>query len=216
FTNQQQVTIEGATTTQFSYGYNTNQLYVNSLPGTNTAALETFAELMEADAAGEIQITVASDDGSGFYGLAGLAIRLVETLPSGPFIVNTTADTIDVNPGDGIAEDASGNTSLRAAIMEANALAGANEIIVPAGTYTLSIAGIWESAAATGDLDILDDLIITGDGQGLTIINGAGIDRVFDIALSVNVQFHDLRITGGQAIGDSSHVLEDRGGGIRI
>ena len=34
------------------------------------------------------------------------------------FGVNTVADTVDVNPGDGVAEDADANTSLRAAIME--------------------------------------------------------------------------------------------------
>ena len=37
--------------------------------------------------------------------------------------VLTTADTVDNNLGDGVAEDAAGNTSLRAAIQEANALA---------------------------------------------------------------------------------------------
>ena len=38
-----------------------------------------------------------------------------------PFTVNTTDDTPDANPGDGLAQDAAGNTSLRAAIEEANA-----------------------------------------------------------------------------------------------
>ena len=40
------------------------------------------------------------------------------------FVVTTTADTVDATPGDGVAEDAEGNTSLRAAVMEANALGG--------------------------------------------------------------------------------------------
>ncbi|MCA9019354.1 MAG: right-handed parallel beta-helix repeat-containing protein, partial [Planctomycetaceae bacterium] len=42
----------------------------------------------------------------------------------GAFFVNSTLDTVDANPGDGIAADANGNLTLRAAIMEANALAG--------------------------------------------------------------------------------------------
>src|SRR5215210_21419 len=54
------------------------------------------------------------------------------------FNVNTTADTVDATPGNGVAADAAGNTSLRAAIMEANALAGADTINVPAGTYRLT------------------------------------------------------------------------------
>ena len=42
------------------------------------------------------------------------------------FLVDGTADTLDVNPGDGIVADASGNATLRAAIIEANARAGAD------------------------------------------------------------------------------------------
>ena len=49
------------------------------------------------------------------------------------FTVNTTADTVDVNPGDGVAEDAAGNTSLRAAIMEANASPGPTASRCPLG-----------------------------------------------------------------------------------
>jgi hypothetical protein len=42
---------------------------------------------------------------------------------------------------DGVCATASGACSLRAAIMEANALPGADTIIVPAGTYVLALAG---------------------------------------------------------------------------
>ena len=58
------------------------------------------------------------------------------------FTVNTTADTMDANPGDGIAADADGNTSLRAAVMEANSLAGDDTINLPAGTYTRTCMAI--------------------------------------------------------------------------
>ncbi len=47
------------------------------------------------------------------------------------FTVDTTIDSIDAAPGDGMAADADGNCSLRAAIMEANALAGPDAIEVP-------------------------------------------------------------------------------------
>jgi CSLREA domain-containing protein len=43
-------------------------------------------------------------------------------LPAATFTVNTTTDTVDANPGDGTAIDADGHCSLRAAVMEANAL----------------------------------------------------------------------------------------------
>src|SRR5437868_2290061 len=69
--------------------------------------------------------------------------RPVETLERrtllSTFTVNTVLDTVDVNPGDGLARDASGRTSLRAAVMEANALAGADTINLPAGTYALTL-----------------------------------------------------------------------------
>src|SRR5262249_9801641 len=76
--------------------------------------------------------------------------------------VNTTLDTVDVTPGDGLARDNSGNTSLRAAVMEANALAGADTIILPPGTYFLARAGANENAGATGDLDVTDNLTVQG------------------------------------------------------
>ncbi|MCA9110275.1 MAG: hypothetical protein KDA52_10025, partial [Planctomycetaceae bacterium] len=127
---------------------------------------------------------------------------------------------MDIIPGDGLAQDASGNTSLRAAIMEANAFAGADDITLPAGTFTLSIVGTWEDAGASGDLDILDDLMITGAGQGQTIIDGASIDRVLDVPLPVSgttqVTIRDLDITGGRAIGSNAMIVEDWGGGLRM
>jgi CSLREA domain-containing protein len=97
------------------------------------------------------------------------------------FTVNTTADAVDVNPGDGICEVTAtvGDCTLRAAVMEANALAGADTITLPAGLYTLTITGIdenpsagepWEavidSNASIGDLDITQDVTITGAGPG--------------------------------------------------
>ena len=55
------------------------------------------------------------------------------------FVVDTTADTQDASPGNGACADAGGMCSLRAAITEANALAGADVITLPAGTYTQSL-----------------------------------------------------------------------------
>ncbi len=60
------------------------------------------------------------------------------------FFVDTTADTVAANPGDGTGTDATGAVSLRAAIMEANFQGGAHTIHLPAGTYDLSIAGSGE------------------------------------------------------------------------
>ena len=72
-----------------------------------------------------------------------------------------------------------GTGSLRAAIQTANTSAGvADTINLPAGTYVLNLTGAGEDAAATGDLDIWDDLKIRGAGAGATIVDGAAADRL--------------------------------------
>lgn len=61
---------------------------------------------------------------------------------AGPaFAVDTTADTQDIAPGNGVCADANGMCSLRAAITEANAISDSNIITLPGGTYTESLPG---------------------------------------------------------------------------
>ena len=126
------------------------------------------------------------------------------------FVVNTTADTADAVPGDGICADSGGACSLRAAIQEANALAGPDTIQLGAATYVLSGAA-GDDVALSGDLDITGDLTLTGAGTASTIIDGGGVDRVLDIDPSgagVNVTISNLTVRGGNAAGQA-------GGGIR-
>ena len=71
--------------------------------------------------------------------LVGVVLTVIATTAAGAtFVVNSSADSVDANPGNGVCADASGNCTLRAAIMEANALSGA-DITLPAGTYTLTM-----------------------------------------------------------------------------
>jgi hypothetical protein len=125
------------------------------------------------------------------------------------FTVNTTADTIDVNPGDGKALDASGKTSLRAAIMEANALGGDCQIILGPGTYKLSLGPSGDDNAVRGDLDITGRLTITGAGASATVIDGNSLDRVFHLkGAAANLTLTDLTVQGGRISGN--------GGGIYV
>src|SRR5439155_16048491 len=81
------------------------------------------------------------------------------TVPAA-YAVTTTADVVDA--GDGL-------LSLREAVLAANASAGiADTINLPAGNYVLTRAGGAEDVAATGDLDLWDDVTIRGAGAGLT------------------------------------------------
>lgn len=93
--------------------------------------------------------------------------------------------------------------------------AGLNTIILPSGAYTLTIAGALEEAAATGDLDLKQDMTIQGNGFGCllnpncTSINGNGIDRVIDITTTAHVTITNLDVVLGHEVSGFG------GGGIR-
>jgi uncharacterized repeat protein (TIGR01451 family) len=136
-----------------------------------------------------------------------MAITAPITSHAATFTVDSTADTVDINPGDGICADLSGLCPLRGAIQETNALGGSDSIVLDTATYALTgLSG--EDLALSGDLDILDDLTISGTGTANTVIDGGGVDRVFDIDTGVTVTLFDLTVQGGNVVGES-------GGGIR-
>jgi len=116
------------------------------------------------------------------------------------FKVNSTDDIGDAFPGNGVCETASGNNicTLRAAVQEANAFAGADEIRLKAATYSLTLTGTGEDLAATGDLDITDSLTIKGKGAALTVVDGNHSDRVFHIiGPGPVVNFIALKVANG-------------------
>jgi CSLREA domain-containing protein len=111
------------------------------------------------------------------------------------FVVNSTDDGADAAPGDGQCRTASGVCTLRAAIMEANALPGADSIVLGSGTHTVLINGSNENLAATGDLDVSDHLTITGAGaNSTTIIDRAGDSRLFHVIGTPSLAFSGLTI----------------------
>jgi CSLREA domain-containing protein len=139
-----------------------------------------------------------------------LVVAMLVALSSGDagavvFVVDTTTDAVDANPGDGTCDTGSGACALRAAIQEANALAGADDITLPAGVYDLTIAGPAEDLGASGDLDVHDTLTITGDGAGSTAIDGNGAVRVIEAGVPVlttpftTLTLAGLTITSGDA-----------------
>ena len=122
------------------------------------------------------------------------------TCPGGN--VTKTTDSID----DG---------SLRACVIWANAVAGTDTITVPAGTYTLTLAGTGEDAANTGDLDITDDVVINGNAAAATIIDGNALDRVFDV-LGASATMTNLTIQGGDVTADGAGVAIDGTGSLTM
>ena len=90
--------------------------------------------------------------------------------------------------------------SLREAVIAANAAAGADVIALPAGTLTLSIAGVAEQAAATGDLDILaagGTVTVRGAGVAATTIDANQVDRVFEVLAGARLELADLTVSDG-------------------
>ena len=125
------------------------------------------------------------------------------------FNVDTRADAVDANPGNGKCRTAAGKCSLRAAIMEANALPGADEVVLLDKVYIRTIAGD-ENAAAAGDLDILEDLTIKGAGRNKTFVDAAQLDRVFHVRPGVDkAVFEGLTIRNGQTSGYGAGIFNE-------
>ncbi len=107
--------------------------------------------------------------------------------------VNTTADFHDANPGDGYPGNASYQTSLRAAIEEANAQGGSHIIVLPAGTYAVD---------SLPEIDIEgSDITIIGAGADTTVITGSNASRVFTVLSDASLKLRDLTIDDGRANG---------------
>jgi len=127
--------------------------------------------------------------------------------------VTTTTDVIDANGGSCAGLTLSSLPgpdsfiSLREAVCAANNTAGADDITIPVGTYSLTIPGNGEDAAATGDLDITEDLMIIGAGSANTIIEGAGAfdDRIFDI-ITGTVEISGTTIRNGTPPGNGGGI----------
>ena len=142
-----------------------------------------------------------------------LSLLLTGVISSGV----TSAATLTVNSSaDEIASD--GVCTLREAIINANnnnqsgstdcvsGEASPDDIITfDASTdnnpIVLIETGTNENAAATGDLDITDSLIISGNGaDSVTEIDGNATDRVFEIRNDAQVRIQRIAITNGGAV----------------
>lgn len=91
------------------------------------------------------------------------------------FTVNSTTDTSDAIPGNGVCNDGSGNCTLRAAIEEANASAGADMINfgIGSGAVTISLGFVLPQITETLTLDGTTQPGFAG--SPLVEISGAGV-----------------------------------------
>jgi len=121
--------------------------------------------------------------------------------PLSTFTVNSPVDAVDAAPGDGACATAGAVCTLRAAVQEANALAGDDVINLPAGTYTLALAGANEDLAATGDLDLASNVTLAGAGATTTIIDANWVDRVLHVTGAYTVSISGVTLTRGNGSG---------------
>jgi hypothetical protein len=122
---------------------------------------------------------------------------------SAVFIVNDSGDAPDAVPGDGICETSvgSGICTLRAAIGEANALAGDDTIIFDPSVTLIPVSG---------QIQITSNLTIIGNGADkLTIQNAAAqstTSRIFN-ATNFAVHISGVTLTGGNVTGAGGAIL---------
>ncbi len=112
------------------------------------------------------------------------------------FNVNTNGDTVDASPGNGVCADASGNCTLRAAVIEANALASDDEIAfsptLSGQTITLgSVIAVFNNGT----------LRINGLGANVLTVSGNNATRIFTVNTNANATISRLTITNGAVSG---------------
>lgn len=195
-------------------GYGEGQVYLgNKIATSNSAGIITIDEQLATTPSLNHFITATATNMYGDTSEFSHCVKVGVLGGAATMTVNTLVDAADANLADGICDSDSGTAgeqcSLRAAIQQSNSNSGANTILLPAGEYTFSRAGRSENAALTGDLDITDELVLHGAGANVTVVNAAGLDRVFEIRTSALVTLSGITLKNGNP-GNSA------GGGISI
>lgn len=154
----------------------------------------------------------------------GVALLSGSLAHAATFNVNQVTDVIDADTLDGICDSDLGapgrQCTLRAAVMQANALPGKDKINLRAKLYTLTIppsggGGVDEEE---GDLDIdlsvanTNSLTIKGKGRG-TIISARGLgDRVLEVSgFGETLLLNKLTITGGSDVANGGGIFNTSG-----
>lgn len=124
------------------------------------------------------------------------AALLCASVSAAVFTVNNTGDASDADPGDGICATTGNVCTLRAAIEEANALAGSDTINIPAITVVLATP-----------LLISTDVFIDGSVSSGAVVTGNDVTRVIEVSAGANVYISNVQIARGRA---------DQGAGLRV
>lgn len=136
------------------------------------------------------------------------------------FTVNSISDIVDANPGNGVCATSTNVCTLRAAVMEANALPGADVIVLEPRRYTLTLDGNPsadnDDTAISGDLDITEALTIQVSGVGMATIQGrVWTERILEnlspdpglVLTNIIIKLGNTSETGGGLLNAGSATL---------
>ncbi|MDD3646896.1 MAG: choice-of-anchor Q domain-containing protein [Candidatus Dojkabacteria bacterium] len=191
---------------------------------TDLASVNETCPGLEIKTAAFPDASVVTLGGNEYWKITGLTSTggFSTTLTLDP-TTNTFDDEFDIIPN--------ATCSLREAVQAVNIQAAfggcdapndQNAVILEAGTYQLDILGRDEDNNTSGDLDILHDISVIGDGETQTVIKGnpdgaeeSTRDRVFQLHDTYSANFAYLTIRDGyQEIPDSA-LYSLQGAGIR-
>ena len=141
--------------------------------------------------------------------LASVHVPGREATQGSVIVVDSEADLPDTNPFDGVCATSVGTCTLRAAVQTMNMRAVAGTVVLPAGVYQLAIPHDPDNESdANGDLEIVGGDIV-GAGAKSTIIDGGGLDRIFELG-DANIHISGVTLRNGfaQDGGAISNVFE--------
>lgn len=115
------------------------------------------------------------------------------------FTVDSTGDTADVAPGDGTCADAGGDCTLRAAVGEAEGLAGAD-------TIDFSVTGTIDLASPLPT--IFSNLTIQGPGADQLTLSGVDNSHQTFVVIGASFAISGVTVTAADSIGGNAAVVE--------
>ncbi len=129
----------------------------------------------------------------------GLLVLQQTAASAADFTVNSNLDAADASPGNGVCATAAGVCTLRAAVMEAEALSGTDTITVPAMTITLG-----------SQITLTKTTTIRGSGARSTIVTGTPGHILFAIG-GGDVVIRDLAMQGATATNGAGLAIQQTG-----
>ena len=134
------------------------------------------------------------------------------------FTVDSTLDQIDQDTSDSQCRTAAGTCTLRAAVMQAGQLAADTTIVLPAGTYVLTLGPVLGDDGASGDLNFATPaggnplMTLSGAGASTTIIDASQMtarDRILSVDTGRIGVVKGVTLRGGDA--ESGGGVYDKG-----